>query len=340
LQSFTILLISFLFIFYGKVKADCDYSTSLKTDFETSIFGLLEDVKGQFKFEASDVILVDNEFYIVCDSSWMVTKASNNLPILSTSNIQIEADPDYVKDEDSQFEAIFYDQQEGFFLVRETVDLGDGLGSTGTYPSVTYQVELDENGTSYTVLEVCTSEYLFKDANKGIEGALGLRGSDGELYMLGLCEGNQCESGGAIGKGIVLIMSRSYDEEGTCTWKTIREMSIPSSVQFDDFAAISLRGTTVAIVSQEDSKLWIGSMTMDKNGNFDPDNSELIDNGLRYSFPVNDNCDIIYCNVEGFAWIDDVRFVSVSDQMKSSSNYRCLNKDQSAHLFSFPSDWH
>lgn len=44
----------------------------------------------------------------------------------------------------------------------------------------------DESG--YRITEQCPSELTFPSDSKGFEGATGVRGADGVLYMLGLCE--------------------------------------------------------------------------------------------------------------------------------------------------------
>lgn len=45
---------------------------------------------------------------------------------------------------------------------------------------------------------------------------------------------------------------------------------------------------------------------------------------------------IMYCNVEGIQWIDDVRFVIASDKAKSRQPFRCVNKEQRLTIFSLP----
>ena len=61
---------------------------------------------------------------------------------------------------------------------------------------------------------------------KGFEGAVSLRGKDGVLYILGLCEGNFCseERGKEVGNGRVVVMAREdkADAPGGCEWKTAR----------------------------------------------------------------------------------------------------------------------
>jgi hypothetical protein len=48
---------------------------------------------------------------------------------------------------------------------------------------------------------------------------------------------------------------------------------------------------------QEESQLWIGRLNLTEKGNFDPDTTQL-HGGIVLNFPRNDNCEIIYCNLE------------------------------------------
>jgi hypothetical protein len=51
-------------------------------------------------------------------------------------------------------------------------------------------------------------------------------------------------------------------------------------------------------VYQEDALVWIGQMNMTgAGGTFDAATSELL-GGLVYNLPRNDDCDIVYCNIE------------------------------------------
>jgi hypothetical protein len=44
----------------------------------------------------------------------------------------------------------------------------------------------------------------------------------------------------------------------------------------------------------------------------------------------------IYCNVEGIAWLDDMRFIVSSDKAKKTQPYRCTVHDQSIGIFALP----
>ena len=71
---------------------------------------------------------------------------------------------------------------------------------------------------SYSVVETCRSEIEFEGDSKGFEGGTSVRGADGVLYLLGLCEGNFCSEsrGKEVGNGRVVVMARADDPHGGC----------------------------------------------------------------------------------------------------------------------------
>ncbi len=209
---------------------------------------------------------------------------------------------------------------------------------------------------------------------------MGLRDASGELYMLGLCEGNDCDQGKAgkeHGNGAAVLMrkvdrhvSHTYGNF-TCEWKTVRILSIPTAAYFQDYSSIAVNSNgRVAITSQEESQVWIGRLShwtspstvastdggdddaetvghkSIAEGTFDPLLSEFeaANDGRTssdvYNFPRAADCDVVYCNIEGVHWINDELLVAVSDQMKAGGKqgYRCIDKDQSIHVFVIPQD--
>ncbi|CAE7785986.1 unnamed protein product, partial [Symbiodinium microadriaticum] len=282
--------------------------------------------KHQKKFEASDVIVVGDYFYAICDNSWAIERISTQLTPYSAYNVQV-GDPDR-ESEDSGYEAIFHDDVTNtFYVVRVE------------------EVRID--GNDYEVLRSCPSEMEFSGSSKGFEGAVGLKDAKGELYMLGLCEGNFCDEGkrGRVkGHGEVVLMQfvdGTKDNVGAhhgCMWKTIRYLKIPATAHFQDYSAITInRNGRVAVASQEESKVWLGQLTHVDNGVFDPVKSEFVDEKVL-NFPRDSNCEVVYCNIEGIHWVSDELLVGVSDKMKSNGKqpFRCLEKDQSIHMFVMP----
>jgi len=226
--------------------------------------------------------------------------------------------------------------------VRESVEVA------GAYEAQVMKVHL--NGSTYSVAETCPSEIKFEGSSKGFEGAISLRGADGVLYLLGLCEGNFCEEtrGKQVGNGRVVIMARAAAEGGGCFWKTVRVLELPPSVAFVDYSALAVHHSTqaVAVTSQENSQLWIGSLSGASDGQFDPSAAEFTE-GKVYDFPRSTgSCEVEYCNVEGIHWVmggKDMEetpqmLVAASDKMKARGKQpsSCHGKDQSIHLFALP----
>lgn len=210
----------------------------------------------------------------------------------------------------------------------------------------------------YSIVDECPSEFVFGGDSKGFEGATALRGSDGVLYLVGLCEGNHCaegDRGKERGNGRLVVMVRaddaSYDEG--CVWRTHAVVPLPKEAYFTDYSAISLHkhSGAVAVSSQADSQVWVGQLKSKHgatHGHFDASSASLEHVGV-YDFPRNANCEVQYCNIEGVDWIDNdsdeydeggipSMLVAVSDKMKGKGkqSHACLEKDQSMHLFALP----
>ncbi len=92
---------------------------------------------------------------------------------------------------------------------------------------------------------------------------------------------------------------------------------------------MSLDDDRVAVVSQENSMLWIGA--------FDKSTWDWRDEGQIYEFPRMSDGEIQYGNVEGVSWITPNRVVVVSDRRKSDQPKHFADKDQSIHVFDIPS---
>jgi hypothetical protein len=320
------------------------YSKStLKTIADRTVTGLLEFSAHEPKFEASDVIRVGERFLVVCDSSWDILSIDEHLPLLSSRNEVLKPDASFSPpDEDSGFEVIIHDATAGdFYLMRESIQQG------GRYTAHVLKVRLADSG--YAVDETCESEQTFEGDSKGFEGGVSLRGKDGVLYLLALCEGNHCSEsrGKEVGNGRIVVMARQGGANGGCFWKTVKVLELPKGVEFVDYSAIALHHEThsVAVTSQENSQLWVGTLKTGADGEFDPEMAEFSE-GVVYDFPRSEGCEAIYCNVEGIHWVSQGAhgsaapgtLVAVSDKMKSKGRQAavCHDKDQSVHLFALP----
>mmetsp|Transcript_48488 Transcript_48488/g.113491 ORF Transcript_48488/g.113491 Transcript_48488/m.113491 type:complete len:399 (+) Transcript_48488:62-1258(+) len=318
--------------------------TTVKTAFEQSFFGLMRDQKGEQKFEASDVIKIDEDwYYAIADSSWAIHKFRSDLRAFSADNILI-GNPRR-EESDSGYEAIFHDKGV-FFVLRESVKHHQEGIYQGEHHAIVEELEIDETGLDYKIKDQCSVEYQFEGGSKGFEGAVGLHGPNGEFYLVGLCEGNWCrenDKGKEKGNGRLVIAEKktSKDAHFGCVWETKKEIKIPSTAYFTDYSAIAMKpdGTTV-ISSQESSQLWIGKFKLTgAGGTLDLDDAGFVESEYEvYDFPRDTNCKVTYCNVEGIHWVTDSLLVAVSDQMKKRGrqDFRCLAKDQSAHVFLLP----
>lgn len=136
-----------------------DYSkTTAKMIFELPLAALLSDHRGGKKFEASDVVIVNDYAYVVCDNSWAITKLKLPLRPFSEDNMQI-GNPTRVEGEESDYEAIFH--HDGvFYAIRESVKLKIPSSKKKSYHAVID--ELDLNDDNYAVLNQCPCEFEFE----------------------------------------------------------------------------------------------------------------------------------------------------------------------------------
>ena len=177
----------------GHCAASTTYSKeTLKSVHDAPVASLLTyaELKGERKFEASDVIKLGDYFYAICDSSWAILRVHETQPLRSTQNSHVGSPQHGYAEGESGFEGIFYDPTaSGLYLVRESVDISgdvvesdDGRGRRLGLPAVTddpkyhaiiMQVQLpapDAAGEpDYDVLDVCPSEYEFDGDSKGLE---------------------------------------------------------------------------------------------------------------------------------------------------------------------------
>jgi hypothetical protein len=319
--------------------SDGHYSKrTLKRAYELPFAALFRNHNGQRKFEASSVIVVNNSAYAVCDSSWAISKFDVHLTPFSSNNLQIGSINR--ETDDSGYEAFFHENGI-FYIVRESIQHDDEK-----YHAIIEEVELRD--LDYSVVNQCSTEYTFEGDSKGFEGALTIRDLNNEMIILGLCEGNHCSETrkNDAGNGRLIAMRKAIEvrpnRKSLCTWTTIRMINIPSSAYFKDYSGITMDDSgKVGISSQENSQFWVGTLLGkdDTTGLWDIDEVEFdLKHSKVYDFPKNDNCDTIYCNVEGVHWLNDDMIIAVSDKMKGrgKQDFKCHDKDQSVHVFVLP----
>lgn len=324
------------------VELSCDdgnYSKrTLKLAHELPFASLFSDHKGQRKYEASSVVIVGDDAYAVCDSSWAISKFGKKLTPFAPGNVQIGE----VKreEEDSGYEALLYDSGT-FYVVRESIKHHDK-----TYHAIIEELEM--NGNIYGIKDQCSTEFEFEGDSKGFEGATAIRDLNNEMVILALCEGNHCSETRKNDKGngrlVAMRKQVQANPDGTttsCEWKTIRMINVPRSAWFKDYSAIAMTDSgKVGISSQEESQFWVGHLLgQNTDGLWDIDKLEFNTKlGFVLDFPKNDACETVYCNIEGVNWINDDMIMAVSDKMKGKGkqDFICNDKDQSVHVFVLP----
>ena len=236
-------------------------------------------------------------------------------------------------DTESSFEVImFCPDTKTFLMVRETVP--DAKQKTFT-PSV---VEARVGAEDYDILEECPVEYSFDAENKGFEGGAYFSFS-GERYMLGLCEGNYC-TGGAKGKdpghGMAILTRLTRDKDDKCLWAFEKEVPLPKEANFVDYSDLAVYYTdydygdelVVGVVSQESAAIWLGHLDTAK--------WEFVGPGSVVHFPRSYDCQIVHCNIEGIAFLDEYQIIATSDRSKATQDYNCVGNDQSVLTFLMP----
>lgn len=273
---------------------------------EDKVYKLLQGYDHTDDFEASGVQYLNGYFYVVFDNRYKIAKIKSTLPENSNQNSLLSSGSG-----DSGFEGITYDSENTphYFVVEEAVSHNGA-----------YQPRIRQYDASMNYQESMWADYTFTDANKNkaFEGVAWVyRG--GEDYILGLVEGT--------GKVVVLHKTNSK-------WEFIQEITLPASVTFNDYSDICVYGNKVAITSQEDSQLWIGTLST---------TSWSITSGTAYEFPkgstdgvVGAGNYVLYGNIEGVSFINDNQIVVVSDKAKDGQPSYQQFKDQSVHIFNIP----
>ncbi len=277
---------------------------------EAKLYKLLPGYNSSDNFEASGVYYLGGYFYIACDNMQKIAKIYNTLPINSSLNSLLSTGAP--GSGSSNYEGITYDSQgtPNFFVVEESVSYGGGV----------YKPRISEFNSSMTYQNRMWADYSFTSSNnnKAFEGiAWVYRG--GEDYILGLVEGT--------GKIPVLHKTSSG-------WTFVTEITLPSSVTFTDYSDIAIYGNQIAITSQEDGQLWIGTLSS---------TSWTITGGTAYEFPHGSSTGVVgagsyqvYGNIEGISFISSNQIVVVSDKADNSQPSYQTYKDQSVHIFNIP----
>lgn len=344
---------------------------------------LFVDDKGITKWEASAItsgeIGKKDSYYVIFDNLHVLAEV-NELAEKSPKNLLFGE-----SGEDSGYEGIQYDKVKNLFYVLienqphspSPLDFSRYDDNTGhsdeesdgddyetderlekpkkhkkhkglkeTFRPVIVETNIYPNGTTQ-IKDKCKVYKDMPSSNKGFEGIVYYDDPQtGNIYMLGLCEGNHClggKKGRESGNGIIVV-AKKVQYDNTCAWEVVGEIQLPHYVDFIDYSGITANAdySKIAIISQENSMMWLVDVKLDIVVLADNENhfSVQLENlpGNFFKFPRNHLNQMIYCNVEGINFISDTEFLAVSDKMKGGAKQpaRCGPKDQSIHRVTLP----
>jgi hypothetical protein len=284
-------------------------ASTLKLVCERKIGDLVPCDQKDKRWEASGVLVKDGHYFVVFDDRTEIARLSDDLRPNETNGLFGMAHA--VRG----YEGITYNsaKQRYYLLVEARKD------SKGSYQAVI--VEYDDE---FQYLKERPIDFTFESGNKGFEAVAYVQ-REGKDYLLALCEGNLCKcgkKGRTPGGGRVQVFEKKRKR-----WRHLRAIALPPSLPFVDYSGMSTDRDRVAIVSQENSMLWVGQ--------FDEADWQWRDVGKLCQFPRSDDGSILYGNIEGVGWISSSRVVAVSDRRKKQSqpDKTLSQKDQSIHVF-------
>ncbi len=284
---------------------------------EEKFYKLFKGYQKSFRFEGSGVFAKGNFFYVVFDNS----KA---IGVIESALIQA-GDSNFLKGnllDKSNYEGITFRELEpaSFYVMIESLERNNAY-----YPAI---VKLDPD---LNFQEQKFVKFELEKKNKGLEG-ISFITRNGENFVLGLCEGNYCNSDKekTRGNGRIQVLKETADE-----WIVVTEIKFPPSINFLDYSDMDIENGRVVIVSQVSSALWIGELH--------PEKWELMEKGSVYYFPFGDRegneglgGEIIYCNIEGVSWFGLHEIVVVSDKRNEDQEKWCKHKEEMIHIFEIP----
>ena len=281
---------------------------------ETKVNTLI-DGQGDARFEASGVVAVENDCYVIFDNRPDIGRIEASLTTAGKRNAVIAEHRHPGDYEDIAFDPV----SQHFFLLIEAARRPDG----------DWWGKVREFDRDFHRLHSAWLKFPLPTANKGMEGLTCVRRDDA-LFMLALCEGNRCKAGAAgrrPGGGRIQVFAR----DDSRVWHRVATIRLPRTLDFQDHSGLAIRNHRICVLSQTASAIWIGRLSRTA--------WDIEDDGEVFRFPTGEDGTMIYCNVEGVSWLDDDRLVFVSDRMKrASQNARCAAKDQSIHIFRIPRD--
>ncbi|MBA1446490.1 MAG: hypothetical protein M3H12_06555 [Chromatiales bacterium] len=304
-ERFLVCLLSIFMTFGCLAEEYTIRSSALNVVNEKYLHELLGDTSKEKHHEPSGVVFANNSFYIAFDNHSRVARIDIDLheaKLLGTAKNGIG------------YEGITYDRVNSkFYLIEESND-NDG--------AMNARINIVNNELALEKKKWL--KYNFQGKNKGFEGITTVV-KDNNLYLLALCEGNDCDAGAAskiYGAGRIKVFEKKRKK-----WKYVASIRLPQTLEFIDYSGIDINNDNMlAITSQESSAIFVAGL--------DLNNWKVIDDGVVYRFPKDMNGNVLYCNIEGVSWIATDRLVTVSDAKKGYQHEQCKKKEQSIHIVS------
>lgn len=273
---------------------------------ESKLYRLLPGKTEHSRLEASGVSLVnDTTALVVFDNLSQIARIDLSLKRSKRNGLQPAPSLGI------GFEDITIDERSGqvFCLIEALEDVDGHLrGFVAEYESAGQYLR-------------CTRLYTrFEKENKGFEGLEHVwRG--GREFLYALHEGNHGKRA-KYGGGRVDVFGRARDG----SWEAVNSIRLPKKAEFEDYAALSYRFQKIAVASQSSARLWVALIDEKKR-------AVVPGSGTVYRFPSKR-----YGNVEGIAWLTPDTLVAVSDRTSADQPERCVEKDQSIHIFRIPAE--
>ncbi len=290
---------------------------------ESKIAALMEDSADDDRLEASGVYALDRRYYVVFDNKEVIAVIDDRS---WSANGPDDIGVNRFVGGAEEAEGIAYAPDERRWVIVEEERLRDKNDEHSNRNGRVFEYRLAVGSDRLERLEKSWLPFNFQRENKGFEG-LSLLRHDGEDYLLALCEGNDCDGKGVgkrPGNGKIKVLVRDDD-----AFEYLASMDLPRALPFVDFSGMDVRNGALAVVSQETSALWVGTL--------DPENWRIEGDGNVYAFPKGADGSVGYCNVEGVSWIDENTLVVVSDAKKKDKQPpSCAAKEQSIHVFRLP----
>lgn len=278
---------------------------------ERALRELIPPPKDSNVLEASGVVAKGPYYYVVCDNIRRIARVHRSLEPGSKKHGWLGP----TRQGDGYEDIAYSSSTKRFYLLIEAEKHPDG----------SYRSLIDECDEDARYKKRRWVDFTFEKRNTGMEGLSAVR-VDGQDYLLALCEGNGCH-GGRKGKkpgsGRIHVLKRVGR-----SWKSMKTIALPPSVKFEDYSAVALRGNKLAVISQQTSRLWIGTLRVR--------DWTITGRGTIYDFPRSKQGKRKYCTLEGLCWLDARNFVLVSDLSKGDYSKRCRKRDQSIHVFRLP----